>query len=466
MRDFYTIASTYLAFTVVDAALRMLVLLELFTRHFTAIELALMFTLYEVLGVVTNLFGGLAASRIGFRPLLLLGLLAQIVAISMLYFLDSAWSKAVTTIYVAISQGFSGIAKDLVKMSGKSVSKLTKSISAEEASATLLRLVTMLTGAKNSIKGLGYFIGALLITWGYFPALTVLLVLVVVTLALTFQYVAADLGKSPSRLTLHKVLTSQSPQIRQLSLARVFLFGARDLWFEVPLPVFLRGTLGWPYFATGFFLAAWIMVYGGVQSSTPAILRAVGVHVPDSARQRRLADPHSPRPLLPIHAALMTILVALASALTALPPAASSPTGPTIAVLVGLSLFAVFFAMASSLHSYLIVAYSGHDKVAANVGIYYCANSVGRLSGTLASGYLYVNWGLSACVWFSLGAIAVSGLLSIMLEDPASVSDQVEEDMPLAPTSAAPGAVERDQHPGGDGDVLLDASTPTVVAQP
>ncbi|ORZ35785.1 major facilitator superfamily domain-containing protein [Catenaria anguillulae PL171] len=413
---FYAIASTYLAFTIGDSALRMIVLLELFSRQYTAIELALMFSLYELLGVVTNLFGGLSASRIGLRPLLLLGLVSQVVAITMLFFLGDAWSKVVTTAYIAVSQGFSGIAKDLVKMSGKSVTKLSSSVENDNPTL-LLRLVSYLTGAKNSIKGLGYFVGAALVAWGYIPALSVLMSLTLLTFLASFRYVPAHLGKSSTRLTLAKVLKAQNTNIRRLSLARIFLFGARDLWFEIPLPVFLRGVLGWSYFATGFFLAAWVMVYGGVQSSAPHLLK--DVLQPKLKRSwAGYADPHSPQPLMPMHVVLVAVTCVLAGVLYA---TAGDKLATTLVLVVFLFVFACAFAMASALHSYLIVAYSGRDKVAANVGIYYCANAVGRLAGTLASGFIYVGWGLNACLWFSAGALVVSGMVGAVLEHPLEI---------------------------------------------
>ncbi|KNE55989.1 major facilitator transporter [Allomyces macrogynus ATCC 38327] len=414
MANFYTIASTYLSFTLSDSALRMAVLFELYSRKFTPIELAIMFSLYEVFGVVTNLFGGIMGSRLGLRPLLLAGLVFQIVGISMLYGLDPAWSKVATTAFVAVAQGFSGVAKDLVKMSGKSVTKLvSKSDVASASGPSLLKLVAYLTGAKNSIKGLGYFFGALLVTWGFTPALTVLLVLTVLVLAASARYVAPQLGKSKTRLTLLGVLRKQNPMIRRLSLARLFLFGSRDLWFDVPLPVFLRGVLHWPYFTTGAFLAGWVIMYGSVQSAAPHLVKRVGM------------DPHSPRPLLPTLAALVVVSSVLAGVLYATNGAVVSTS---VVLVIGLLVFAAFFAVASSLHSYLIVAYSNRDKVAANVGIYYCANAMGRLIGTLASGYLYSDYNLSTCLWCSVAFLVVSNAVNVFLAHP---DDAKHQDAPV-----------------------------------
>ncbi|KAI9179175.1 hypothetical protein H9P43_005837 [Blastocladiella emersonii ATCC 22665] len=426
MANFYAIACTYLAFTLSDSALRMIVLLELFTRKFSPVEIALMFTLYELLGVFTNLFGGVMGSRIGLRPLLLVGLVSQMAGIGMLYGLDPAWSKAATTAYIAASQGLSGIAKDLVKMSGKSVTKLAAKPA--DSGSSLLRLVSRLTGAKNSVKGVGYFFGALLVTWGYIPALSVLLALVVLTFVASFAYVGADLGKSAKRTTLVEIVRKQNPQIRRLSLARMFLFGARDLWFEVPLPVFLRGVLGWAYFSTGAFLATWVIVYGVVQSAAPQLVKRAGM------------DPHSPRPLIPVLGLLAAVLALVAGLLYAVD---DSAVGTSAVLIAGLGAFAALFGVASSLHSYLIVAYSGRDKVAANVGIYYCANAVGRLAGTVASGYIYSGFGLPACLWFSVGAMVVSNAVNLLLAHPDEAKERearegaVEEGVPLAEAAAA-----------------------------
>ncbi|KNE58787.1 hypothetical protein AMAG_18304 [Allomyces macrogynus ATCC 38327] len=356
---------TCLSFALPDSALRMAVPFELYSRKFTPIKLAIMLSLYEVFGVVTNLFGGIMGSRLGLRPLLLAGYGTrfQVIDISILYGLNPTWSKVATTAFVAVAQGFSGVAKDLVKMSGKGVTKLvSKSDVASATGPSLLKLVAYLTGAKNSIKGLGYFFGALLVTWGLTPALTVLLVLTVLVLAASVRYVAPQLGKPKTRLTLLGVLRKQNPMIRRLSLARLFLFGSRDLWFDVPLPVFLRGVLHWPYFSTGAFLAGWVILYGSVQSAAPHLVKRVGM------------DAHSPRPLLPTLVALVVVSIVLAGVLYATNDAVVSTS---VVLVVGLLVFAAFFAVASSLHSYLIVAYSNCDKVAANVGIDYCASAMG-----------------------------------------------------------------------------------------
>ena len=86
------------------------------------------------------------------------------------------------------------------------------------------------------------------------------------------------------------------------------------------------------------------------------------------------------------------------------------------AVLWGLAVFGVLFAMNSSLHSYLIVSVADRDEVAADVGFYYMANAAGRLVGTLLSGAVFQAAGeglegLAACLVASLLLVAASRLL-------------------------------------------------------
>jgi predicted MFS family arabinose efflux permease len=61
-------------------------------------------------------------------------------------------------------------------------------------------------------------------------------------------------------------------------------------------------------------------------------------------------------------------------------------------VVVGLGVFGFAFAVNSSIHSYLVLAYAGSEKAAEDVGFYYAANALGRFGGTLLSGLLY-QWG-------------------------------------------------------------------------
>ncbi|KAI8824773.1 major facilitator superfamily domain-containing protein [Fimicolochytrium jonesii] len=420
MRNFYIIASGYLIFTFTDAALRMIVLFGLYQRRYQPFEIALMFTSYEALGVVTNLFGGIMGSRWGLRLCILGGLACQLVGISLLFALlradEDGWSRGAVIGYVIFAQCFAGVAKDLVKLAGKSVTKLvTKSedenTRAAAAHSPLFRLVAWLTGAKNSIKGLGFFAGAALLNYaGVWPSLLVLAIfcLLVIPGCLRLDH---DLGRSKTagRLTLRKIF-DKGYAVNMLSLARMFLFGSRDLWFEVVLPIYLRAMFNWSFTASGAFLAVWIVIYGAVQTATPEyILKPLKCY---PLRRGKL--------LVPWTAALLTITIGLASFLTAFrdTPYGEGSTGMLIGLAAFLIVFAFFFAVNSSMHSYLIVAYAGKDKVAINVGFYYCANAMGRLVGTLLSGWLFqYQGGIWVCLWTSCGFLIVCAVVSVFLPD-------------------------------------------------
>jgi MFS family permease len=90
-------------------------------------------------------------------------------------------------------------------------------------------------------------------------------------------------------------------------------------------------------------------------------------------------------------------------------------TDPTIVLVGGLIAFGVVFALNSSVHSYLILAYAESERVAMTVGFYYMANAGGRLIGTLLSGALYQWQGLEACLWASAGMVIGAGLVSLLL---------------------------------------------------
>ena len=74
------------------------------------------------------------------------------------------------------------------------------------------------------------------------------------------------------------------PRVNRLSLARMFLFGARDVWFVVGIPVYFQSVLsdGTPegrreaFFLIGGFMALWIIAYGAVQAVAPRILGGKG----------------------------------------------------------------------------------------------------------------------------------------------------------------------------------------------
>eukprot|EP00741_Cyanophora_paradoxa_P002642 tig00000615_g2563.t1 len=418
MTDFYVIAFGYLFFTITDSSLRMVVLLKLNEAKYDALAIAIMFSMYELTGVFTNLLGGIAGSKVGLRWLLIWGLICQILGIALLYPVprrlgsveEGGFGRVGVIAYVTFCQAWSGIAKDLVKLSGKSVTKLVKK---DDSKNGLFKLVAYITGCKNAVKGLGYFWGSLLLAYATFDgALGVLLGMNVLILPLAVFFVSNNLGRSKKKIVLREVFNKGS-NVNYLSLARFFLFGARDLWFEVPLPIFLRNELYWPFALTGTFLAVWIMIYGGVQSWTPQlVLKPLGQLPMRRGRQ-----------LIPWTAILTLVTLGISLSFRFVKP--PDFTGTAVAAIVGLSFFCVFFAVNSSIHSFLILAYCNKDKAAMNIGFYYMANAFGRLIGTLLSGVLY-QYGaivdssgythrLESCLWASLGFAFLSTLVNFRL---------------------------------------------------
>lgn len=393
VRDYATVTAAYWAFTLTDGALRMLVLLHFHRLGFSPVELAFLFLLYEGMGILTNLVGGWIGARFGLRLTLFTGLVVQIGALLMLSAMDPAWSLGVSVGYVMAAQALSGVAKDLTKMSSKSAVKLV--VREDGGQGLLFRWVALLTGSKNALKGVGFFLGGLLLeTLGFVAALYVMAGLLAVVLAVCLLRLKAELGRAKGRVQ-GRDLFSKSREINLLSLARVFLFASRDVWFVVGVPLYLSAVMGWDFDAVGAFMALWVIGYGLVQAVVPKLLRTT-TDAPTAAGAARLWG-----------GVLAVIPAGLALTLGA---------GGGAAVLIGgLLAFGAVFAVNSSVHSYLIVAYSDADKVALNVGFYYMANAVGRLGGTLASGILYQLAGLTATLWASAAMLMVAVLVTLAL---------------------------------------------------
>lgn len=388
-RDYAIITLTYWAFTLTDGALRMLVLLHLYEQGLSALELAGAFLLYELFGVVTNFMGGRIGARFGLKSTLVGGLLLQVGALGMLAFP----SGALTVGYVMAAQALSGVAKDLTKMSSKSYLKL---VVPEGDASGLLRWAALLTGSKNSLKGAGFFLGGwLLALIGFRATCAGMLVLILVALAVSAVTLPAAAGKAEKKPTW----LSSDARLNWLSAARLFLFGARDVWFVIALPVFLASELGWSHTAVGSFLALWIIGYGIVQASAPAWV------------QRKSERPGAGR--LGMWSAMLAFpLLGLAWHLN------EGPASETLVVL-GLAFFGVVFAVNSALHSFLVVHYAGRDRIAADVGFYYTANAAGRLVGTVLSGAVFGAYlgskGLVACLVLSALFACVSAILTVPL---------------------------------------------------
>lgn len=397
LRNYLCVTAAYWADTLTDGALRMLVLFHFYQQGYSAWAVASLFLFYEVFGIITNFVGGWLGARFGLKMTLYAGLGTQLAALSMLAFAPAAW---LTVPWVMASQAFSGIAKDLTKMSSKSAVKLV----AGDSEGQLYKWVAILTGSKNALKGVGFFLGGLLLSVaGFQPSLLILGGLVLAALLGSALMMRGGIGEA-SRKAKFTQMFSNNRAVNLLAAARVFLFGARDVWFVVALPVFLSSVLGWKFWQAGAFMASWVIGYGIVQAFTPGILRSrEGKKAPDGKTAVGLA------------AVLAAIPAGIAIAL-------ESGVAPVLAVPGGLIVFGLVFALNSSVHSFLILAYADNKKVAQSVGFYYMANACGRLAGTVLSGALYqlglqhsAERGLSFCLWASAAFLVLTALVSLAL---------------------------------------------------
>ena len=375
-RNYAIVTAAYWGFTLTDGALRMLVLLHFFRLGYSPFTLAFLFLLYEAAGIGANLIGGWLATRFGIARMLAVGLTTQVLGFLMLSALSPDWAAAVSVAWVVVAQGVCGVAKDLTKTASKSAIKLT----AGEASGRLFRWVAFFTGSKNAMKGAGFFLGGLLLdVLGFQAALWAMAAALLLVLAGVLLALPPLMGKAKASASA-KELFAKDRAVNLLAAARVFLFGARDVWFVVGLPVFLYAS-GWTFTMVGAFLALWTIGYGVVQAAAPALVR-------------RSADGLSAE----VPAARMwSLLLALVPALLVAALAAGLPRADLV-VVAGLAVFGFAFAVNSSVHSYLILAYAGSEKAAEDVGFYYAANAAGRFAGTLLSGLLYQWGGLGACL--------------------------------------------------------------------
>lgn len=390
-KQYAIVTGNYWAFTLTDGALRMLVVLHFHQLGFSPLQIASLFLFYEIFGVVTNLAGGYLGARIGLNKTMNIGLALQVIALMMLVVPTSL----LTVSWVMGAQALSGIAKDLNKMSAKSAIKLLVPTDAD-AQGQLFKWIARLTGSKNALKGIGFFLGAVLLTGlGFSGAvLSMAIALAIVWLASLFL-LRQDLGRAKSKPKFRE-LFSKSKAVNVLSAARLFLFGARDVWFVVALPVFLASQLQWDFWWVGGFLALWVIGYGIVQSVVPGILQLTKTKTPDGRS-----------------AFCWALILALLTAALAATLSSDLPASPIL--ITGLVFFGIFFAINSSIHSYLIVNYAKEDGVSLDVGFYYMANAAGRLLGTLLSGWVYQTEGLAACLWFSTVFITLAAILSLAL---------------------------------------------------
>ena len=391
-RNYALVTAGYWAFTLTDGALRMLVLLHFNELGYSPVALAFLFLLYEFMGILTNLLGGWVGSRTGLNTTLLAGLGLQVVALVTLTLQREWWGEAASVAFVMSAQALSGVAKDLTKMSSKSAVKFV----AGDGDGALFRLVAILTGSKNALKGVGFFLGAaLLAAIGYDAALWTMAAVLVIVLGVVAVMLNEDIGRSKKQTPLRSIL-SKSDAINRLSLARFFLFASRDIWFVVALPIYLHDKLGWSFYGVGGFLAIWVIGYGMIQSIAPRLLR--GGDEITAAQQWSFV------------LGIVTALIAAAVGVRV-----GGDTGTSVAIVGGLLVFGAVFALNSSLHSYLILVYSDDDDVSIDVGFYYSANAAGRLVGTLLSGLLYLWGGLTVALWGAAAFVAITWLLTLRL---------------------------------------------------
>ncbi len=399
IRQYLLVTGNYWAFTLTDGALRMLVVLHFHTLGYSPLDIALLFLFYEIFGVITNLIGGWLGAHLGLNRTMNIGLALQVIALAMLL----VPATLLTVPWVMAAQALSGIAKDLNKMSAKSSIKL---LVPSDDQSSLYKWVALLTGSKNALKGAGFFLGGSLLMWlGFTGAITSMVIALAIVWLASLMLLKRDLGKAKNKPKFREIF-SKSRAINILSAARLFLFGARDVWFVVALPVFLSQSLGWNHTQTGSFLALWIIGYGAVQAFAPKLTGQLSENLSDKKAA-----------------------IGWVSALSLIPAiivlGLMAGYDPASVIITGLLSFGALFAVNSSLHSYLIVRYARQDGVSLDVGFYYMANALGRLIGTLLSGWVFQYAGqgisgLSACLWISAFMLVLTAFISCFLSVPAN----------------------------------------------
>jgi predicted MFS family arabinose efflux permease len=394
VRNYAIVTSSYFTFTITDGAIRMLVLLHFYTLGYTPFMLAFLFLLYETAGIFANVGGGWLASRFGIPRMLATGLVLQIFGLVMLSGLDPTWSAGASVAWVVVAQGIAGVAKDLTKTASKSAIKATS----DQGSGQLFRWVAWFTGSKNATKGIGFFAGGFLLQLvGFRPALWLMAGVLALVLLGVMMSLPSQLGKAKASKSFRE-LFAKTRAINLMAAARIFLFGSRDVWFVVGLPVFLYG-FGWKYMEVAGFVAVWTIAYGAVQALAPAVVT-------------RSHDGLSREvPAARAWGAVLTLIPAVLAVLIASPGIGHAD----IILVTGLLVFGFVFAVISSAHSYLILAYAGSEKAAEDVGFYYAANAAGRLVGILLSGALTQAGGMPACLWGSAIMLALCLAITFML---------------------------------------------------
>jgi len=394
VRNYAIVTTAYFLFTITDGALRMLVLLHFYSLGYTPFILAFMFLLYETAGIFANVGGGWLASRFGIPRMLMAGQILQIGGLCMLSALSPTWGAVASVVWVVLAQGIAGVAKDLTKTASKSAIKATS----EQGAGQLFRWVAWFTGSKNATKGAGFFIGGFLLqVAGFRPALWLMAGMLAIVLVGVMLSLPRTLGKAKSSKSFRE-LFAKTRAINLMAAARIFMFGSRDVWFVVGLPVYLYG-FGWQYMQVAGFVAAWTIGYGAVQALAPAVV----------TRSRDGLSREVPAARL--WGGILTVIPMVLAVLLTMP----GVPRPDLILVVGLLVFGFVFAVISSLHSYLILAYAGSEKAAEDVGFYYAANAAGRLMGILLSGILTQSGGMPACLWGSAVMLAICFAITALL---------------------------------------------------
>jgi len=382
--SYLVVTASYWTFMLSDGALRMLVLLHFHQNGFSPIQLAYLFLFYELAGIFTNLTAGWLASKFGLKFTLISGLIIQILSLYLLSQLNQNWSQGFSVFYVLIVQGLSGVAKDLTKMSSKSAVKLL----APENNMSLFRWVAVLTGSKNTIKGLGFLVGSILLaTLGFYKSLIFMTVIVSFILIVALVLLKNDLFNIKKDVKFSDVF-SKSRNINFLSAARVFLFGSRDVWFVVGLPIFFYNIFSdgslesnqRAFYIVGSIMAMWVIFYGLIQANSPKLFLKINN-----------VDPN----LVQICKKWVCYLFFNVIFLTLLFSVINEELLKNLIVFLGLFIFCFIFAVNSSIHSFLILKFSKKKNVTLDVGFYYMANATGRLAGTILSGLTFQLGGLT-----------------------------------------------------------------------
>jgi len=396
VKQYLLVTFNYWAFTLTDGALRMLVVLYFHQLGYAPLAIAMLFLFYEIFGVITNLIGGWLGARIGLNKTMQIGLVLQVIALLMLAVPD----EFLSVVWVMLAQALSGIAKDLNKMSAKSS---IKTLVPREQQGALFKWVALLTGSKNTLKGVGFFLGGFLLTTVGFQQGVIAMAMVLGVIALMSQFLLKkEMGKAKSKPKFTRIFSTHAP-LNYLSAARLFLFGARDIWFVIAAPVFLASQLQWSHQNVGIFMACWVIGYGMIQAATPKYLSLEGQATVSKTAKWALW--------------LSVVSIAIALGMYLLQ---ESHSAIELVLTGGLLAFGAVFAVNSALHSYIIVSIAKEDGVSMDVGFYYMANAMGRLIGTILSGVIYQEYGIEACL---VGA-TVMGLSSAWLMNKVKLSHQ------------------------------------------